>query len=319
MKKLILVFSKFLLVLALIYCFVIVALYKSNIKILNTNIPDNEHRRYSFTARRLEEFEKVKKTDILIFGSSLALKNYDSRVFESHKLHSFGLGTSSQRPGMTEVFVRHYLKKTASDIVIIDVNPYLMLMPDTFETVNVIMDSKKNISDLDLFFTEPNLLAFNALIIKYTGFAEKNRLEKLKDSVSDKKDKYVGNGFSYSQLVYDEKVKTPNIEIKSLQPLQNQVESMDRMIEFLKSEQINYLLVLSPINEDYFLKKSKIKSKQFRDLSRNYFAKYGNYFDSNYLAEYQKTDFMDFSHLNETGAKKFTNSLIPIIKSKKIK
>lgn len=100
-------------------------------------------------------------------------------------------------------------------------------------------------------------MAFNALIIKYLGFAETNRLEKLNDSVSDKKDKYVGNGFSYSQLVYDEKVKTPNIKIKSLQPLQEQVKSLDRIIEFLKSEQINYLLVLSPINEDYFLKNPK--------------------------------------------------------------
>ena len=314
MKKLILVFSKFLLLSIVIYCLVIIGLYKSNLKIFNANIPNNEHRRYSFTARSLEEFEKVKKTDVLIFGSSLALKNYDSRVFESNDLHSFGLGTSSQRPKMTEVFVRHYLKRTESNIVIIDVNPYLMLMPDTFETVNVIMDSKKNISDIDLFFAEPNLLAFNALIIKYTGFAENNRIEKLKDSVSDKKDKYVGKGFSYSQLVYNEKVKTPPIEIKSLQPLRDQVESLDRIIEFLKSQKINYFLILSPINEDYFQKKSKIKSRQFRDLSKTYFSKYGNYYDSNDLAQYQQTDFMDFSHLNETGAKKFTNSLIPILK-----
>ena len=319
MRKLIIGLSKFLLIFAIIYCVVIVVLYKKNIKILSTNIPNNEQRRYSFNARRLEEFEKVKKTDVLIFGSSLALKNYDSRVFVEHGLHSFGLGTSSQRPNMTEVFVKHYLKKAESDIVIIDVNPYLMLMPDTFETVNVIMDSKRNSSDLDLFLSEPSLLAFNALIIKYTGFAEKSRLEKLNDSVSDKKDIYVGNGFSYSQLVYDEKVKTPKIEIKSLEPLKNQVASLDGIIEYLKSKNTRYLLILSPVNEDYFLKKSQISSYQFRALSRKYFAKYGNYFDSNDLAKYQKTDFMDFSHLNETGAKKFTNSLIPIVKSKMVK
>lgn len=56
---------------------------------------------------------------------------------------------------MTEVFVKHYLKKVKSKIVIIDVNPYLMLMPDTFETVNVIMDSKKMFQILNYFLQSP--------------------------------------------------------------------------------------------------------------------------------------------------------------------
>lgn len=316
MKKLIVVFSEFFLISIIIYCAVIIGIYKSNTKLLSANIPNKEQRRYSFTARKLEEFRIVKKTDVLIFGSSLAIRNYDPKVFYNNNLQSFTLGTSSQKPNMTQVFVEHYLKNVNADLVIIDVNPYLMLVPDTFETVNVIMNSRKNSSDWDLFMAEPNLMAFNALIIKYTGFAENDRLNQLTDSISDKKDKYLKGGFVTNNIIYKNEDKSPVIKINSFEPLDNQVQAFADMIEFLKSRKINYILVLSPVNEDYFINKSKINTEQFKKLGRTYFSKYGNYFDSNDLAKYDKTDFMDFSHLNENGAKKFTNALMPVLKSK---
>lgn len=316
MKKLIIVFSKFLLISSIIYCLVVISLYNTSYPILKTNIPKKKDRLGSFTARKLEEIKNTKALDILVLGSSLAYRNYDIRVFQNKHYHSFNLGTSAQKPNMTYIIAEKYLLNTSPKLVIIDVNPYLMLMPDNFETTDVIINSSNSRYDFNLFTTAPSLLSFNALIIKYSGFSEKYRLEKAKDSTSETNDQYLGNGFVGSKVVYDETKKTSEIHIRDYKPLSNQVDALEKTISFLKQHKIKYILVLSPINEHYLLKKSKIKSAQFRELSKTYFAKYGNYTDSNNLQKYNKTDFMDFSHLNETGSKKFTQSLIPIIESK---
>ncbi|WP_379964509.1 hypothetical protein [Epilithonimonas sp. UC225_85] len=316
MKKLIIVFSKFLLISAIIYCVVIVTLYKINSPFFKTNNPTQAKKRFGFTARKLEQIEKIKQTDILVLGSSLATRNYDSRVFKNNNFTSFNLGTSSQKPNMTKIIAERYLENTQTKIVIIDVNPFLMLTQDNYETVNVIMNSQKSLYDFELFRSSTNLMAFNALIIKYIGIAEKERLKMLNDSVSDKKDRYIEGGFVTTNIIYKDQDNSPVVKVGSYEPLPNQVEALNKLIEFLKLKNINYILVLSPVNEAYLLKKSQMKTEEFKKLSRSYFSKYGNYYDSNDLEKYEKTDFMDFSHLNETGAKKFTNSLMPILKSK---
>lgn len=313
MKKLIVVFSRFLLVSILVYCLVIIVLYKCNVKIFSTNIPGKDQRRTAFTARKLEDAANTKNSDLVILGSSLAYRNYHPQILKKEGLSSLSLGTSSQKPNMTYVMAMRYLDRIDGKLVVIDVNPYLMLMPDTYETIDVIMNSSKSKYDWDLLIAEPSLMAFNSLIIKYSGFAEKDRMEKLKDS-SLEENTYLGNGSVASTMVYDSNKKTPNITISDFQPSQDQVEALENTIEFLKSRKINFVLVLSPANEHYFVNRSKISLQEFKKLSRTYFSKYGNYYDSNDLAQYQQTDFMDFSHLNETGAKKFTNSLIPILK-----
>lgn len=315
MKKLIIVFSKFLLISIVIYCIVVIGLYKKNISIFANNIPNKESRRSAFTAKKLEDVRRVKSTDVLILGSSLAYRNYSPDVLKQNNYSAFNLGTSSQKPNMSQILVERYVKNIKSKLVIIDVNPYLMLMPDSFETIDGIMNSSASRHDWGLFMAQPSLMAFNSLIIKYSGFAEKDRMEKLNDSIHIKDSKYLGNGFVGSSVIYDPKKKTPKISVRKLQPMQNQVDALEEIIGYLKSKNINYILVLSPVNPDYFLNKSKIKSKQFRDLSKTYFSKYGNYIDSNDLAVYDESEFMDFSHLNETGSEKFTKSLIPFIEN----
>ncbi|WP_313101484.1 hypothetical protein [Epilithonimonas sp.] len=315
MKKLVLTFLKFLLATICVYCFVIVGLYKTKSTLFSrTNLPQIERRRYGFTARKFEEIQSEKKLDILILGSSLATRNYDSRVFEESDYRSFNLGVSSQKPNMTNIIAEEYLEKINVKVLVIDVNPYLMLTPDSYETVNLIMNSPFTTYDLDLFESAPSIMAFNSLIIKYTGFAEKDRLKKIKDSISDINDRYVGRGFVNTNAIYDKNKKTPNIKIKDFNPLKNQIESLENLISSLKDKRIHYVLVLSPLNKTYF-KTSKVSEKQFRSLSKTYFGKYGNYIDSNNLESYADSDFMDFSHLNATGAQKFTKALLPILKA----
>ncbi|MCD9853085.1 hypothetical protein LUD75_00085 [Epilithonimonas sp. JDS] len=316
MKKLLIVFSKFFLISAIIYCLVVILLYITDCPVLNTNIPKKKDRRGSFTARKLEEVKNEKQVDIMILGSSLAYRNYNIRVFQSKYYNSFNLGTSAQKPNMTYIIAKKYLLDTSPKLVVIDVNPYLLLMHDNFETTDVIINSSKSIYDFNLLTTAPSLIALNALIIKYTGLAEKYRLEKVKDSTSESGDQYLGNGFVGSKVIYDAAKKTSEINISNYKPSNIQMESFEKLLEFIKSNKINYILVLSPINEHYFRNTSKISVNQFRNLSKIYFAKYGNYIDSNDLEKYDKTEFMDFSHLNETGSKKFTNSIVPIIERK---
>lgn len=318
MKKLISLFSVFLLISITIYCPIVLFLYRFDIEVFNTNIPSRNHRQSAFTARKLQDVREAKSPDVLIMGSSLAYRNYDPQILKTAGFSSFTLGTSSQKPNMTKIMAMRYLQNINSRLVIIDVNPYLMFTPDSFETVDVIMNSPKSKYDWNLFTAEPSLLALNSLIIKYTEFAEKDRTEKLKDSILDQST-YLGNGFVKSDLVYDESKKTPDIRIKDFEALPNQAQAMDDIIGYLKSNNIPYILILSPVNELFFDKKSKISATEFRNLSKQFFSKYGNYYDSNNFEKYQPSEFMDFSHLNQKGAQRFTNSLIPILQKWKIK
>ncbi|PZU90107.1 MAG: hypothetical protein DI529_03585 [Chryseobacterium sp.] len=288
--------------------------YKYDIRILGNNIPKKEKLVHSFEARKFAEIEKENKIDILIFGSSLATRNYDARVFKENKYQYYNLGTSSQKPNLTNIIARKYFQIVKPKLVIIDVNPYLMLNPTRYENVSAIMNSRNSIYDYDMFMTAPSLMAFNALIIKYTGIEEENRLKKLNDSISEKKDRYISGGFITSNQIYDNKIKTPEIKINNFIPLEKQQESLENLIDFLKKNNTDYILVLSPLNKKYFAEKSKVKIDKFRNLSRLYFSKYGNYIDSNTLENYDCSDFMDFSHLNNKGSRKFVNSLLPIIK-----
>ncbi|OJX28867.1 MAG: hypothetical protein BGO86_00245 [Chryseobacterium sp. 36-9] len=128
MKKLIIVFSEFLLITIFIHCLIVIFLYKTNSSVLSSNIPKKEQRRFGFTARKLEDFNSVKSTDILVLGSSLGFRNYDPDFLSKNGFSSFSLGTSSQKPNMTYVIAKKYLKKINPKLVIVDVNPYLMLM-----------------------------------------------------------------------------------------------------------------------------------------------------------------------------------------------
>ena len=76
---------------------------------------------YGHLYSRAREAENIKNPDILFLGSSHAYRGFDTRVFAKHGIKAFNLGSSSQSPINTQVFLKQYLDKIQPKFVVYEV------------------------------------------------------------------------------------------------------------------------------------------------------------------------------------------------------
>jgi len=89
------------------------------------------------------------------------------------------------------------------------------------------------------------------------------------------------------------------IEVK-----ERQIEAFINLIAFLKSRDVSYILVQTPITKSRF--DTYINVEEFDLL----FEKHGNYINFNENLSFPDSLFYDYHHLNVNGADRFNDALI---------
>ena len=74
-----------------------------------------------FTYVSFRQFDKAKKYDVILLGSSHAYRGYDPAIFREYGYRMFNLGTNSQGNLVSYVIAKNYINKSNCSTVILDV------------------------------------------------------------------------------------------------------------------------------------------------------------------------------------------------------
>ncbi|PTX42625.1 hypothetical protein C8P64_3055 [Christiangramia gaetbulicola] len=255
-----------------------------------------------YLKRKFLDVEKYKGVDIVFFGSSHSYRGFDTRIFKEYGITSFNLGSSAQTHIQTEYLMERYLKDLNPKLVIYEVYPEMFSNEGVESTINIISANENVDSEiLDLLFQTRDIRAVNTFLFSF--FEPRN--PEIINSGNVEKDTYVPGGFVEKKLSYN----TDTAVNRIWKPLPKQKAAFQENIQFLKDNNIPYLLVQAPYTFTY--------SNQ--DEIENYISENGRYYDFNHLIDFSpQKDFYDESHLNQNGVKKFNNKLIKIIDSLEI-
>lgn len=199
---------------------------------------------------RLREVEKTKNIDLLILGSSLAYRAFDTRIFEKAGLEAFNLGSSRQTPMQTNYLLNKYLDQLNPKYVIWEVSPFLMIDEGLESTIDLLSNKELDIEllKMSLSFSDFRLLntatyvAVEALTSHEIKFEEQLRKEF---------DSYVPGGY-----VESSKIEFGSNYIGFLnQMVKNeiQLQFFDLSLKKLKERNIKVVLIFSPVTAEAYL------------------------------------------------------------------
>lgn len=266
---------------------------------------------YGHLYSRVRDAEKVKNPDVLFLGSSHAYRGFDTRVFAKHGIKAFNLGSSSQSPINTQVFLKQYLHKIKPKMVVYEVYAGTLCTDGVESSLDMLSNGKIDKNSVEMAFKINNLMTYNTLIYGY--FRQTFNLNKnIQEPITQDGNFYVKGG-GYVESDFRENKSGP-IEISKWEVKPKQIEALKENIDILKQNKIPFLLVQTPISKAYYL--SKTNNSEVDLLLQ----KLGNYKNFNGCLPFNdRTDFYDTDHMNQPAVVKFNEYFINYFKAQKIK
>jgi len=257
---------------------------------------------------RLAEIKNYSDVDILFLGSSHAYRGFDTRTFLNDGYKSFNLGSSSQTPLQTKVLIKRYLKNLNPKLVIYEVFPTTFSIDGVESTLDIIANDVNDSLSLKLVLENNNIKSYNTLIYGYMqDFMGLNK--SFSEPIIKGKDKYISGGFVEKELSF---YKPIEFETKEISLRNNQLESFSEIVQILKNQNIELILVYAPI-----------PSVNYNRFSNNYYfdsimSSYSIYYNFNEILSLNDSlHFYDSHHLNQNGVDIFNKKLIEILDENK--
>ncbi|RIA10256.1 hypothetical protein OE09_2111 [Flavobacteriaceae bacterium MAR_2010_72] len=250
---------------------------------------------------RLQEVKTTENVDVLVLGTSLAYRGFDPRVFESHQLRLFNLGSSAQTPLQTEILLHRYLDRLHPRIVIFEVNPFYLSNDGVESSLDFFANDKNDFASIRSAFIINNVKTYNALIY---GVYKDITAFKLgfKEPTNKKDDTYISHGFVEKALSYNRNQSSGAI---SWTFERYQLAAFHNSLRMLKEKGISYVLVQAPISKARY---ANIINKEVFDTKM---TNLGTYYNFNELMQLNDgLHFYDSHHLNQNGVAAFNNYLI---------
>lgn len=248
---------------------------------------------------RLTEVKEVADVDLLFLGSSHAYRGFDTRIFKEAGYKTFNLGSSAQTPKQTLVLIKRYLKQLNPKLVVLEVFPNVFTSDGVESSLDLIANDTNDLNSLKMVIDQKNMKVLNTYIYA---------LEKdLMGSTPNYKQKAYHQGGYVSQdgLSYNHVSK---FTATKLLLKKEQIKSFEMIIEILKRERINYILVQAPITSGLYQSLENID--EFNDKM----ASYGKHYNFNTKLKLNDSlDFYDNHHLNQNGVKKFNESFLELL------
>lgn len=287
----------------------------SNIKIGKTPLVNNYAEYFSIkggdTYIRFNQFSPDLPYDVLVFGSSHAYRSYDPRIFKKYGLQMYNLGSSGQSIKDTYTIVIDALSRSKPDFIIIDVTP------GSFES-DGIESSSKLITNVNESLAK-KILANNLdwrLINVYVS-RKCNLNEPVPFNSSEENGSYIDGG--YVEIKKECKKKYDYSKIGSaFNPRIENIRAFEKLLSFLKKNNINAKLVLHPVPNET----NHLQSFLFIKLINHFIANNNNIELIDYSFQHnlnKNVHFYDHHHLNHEGTSIFNNLLLQqLIDSNKV-
>lgn len=266
---------------------------------------------YGYLFTRSREAENIKNPDILFLGSSHAYRGFDNRVFAKNGYKTFNMGSSSQSPLNTQVFLKQYLDKINPKFVVYEVYANTLCNDGVECSLDMLDNSKIDKNSLEMAFKINNLMTYNTLIYGY--FRQIFNLNKdIKEPEKQGDDFYVKNG-GFVETSY-RKNKIEKLEKSTWKINPKQIEALKENLAMLKERKIPFILVQTPITQYYY--ESKTNNKEIDET----LSKLGPY--KNFTGDFNfddEKDFYDTDHMNQKAVVEFNEKFIEYLKTQNIK
>jgi len=261
---------------------------------------------YGHLHTRINELDTLSDIDILVLGSS----HVDPRIFQKEGLTMFNLGSSNQTPKQALGLLELYLMKTKPELVVYEVYPGIFQQDGLEATLDLVANGPMKLDVVEMALKSGNVKAYNALINrffiqslgKYHNFNEP--LRKPKDY-----DTYISGGYVQKD---DDYLRDQSLNGQYAWYFRDdQWEDFLEIRSILNEENIDFLMVQSPIDSAYFQNGTNNSEVDSR------FDEVGNYINFNrILTLHYKEDLYDLHHLKQSGVEKFNMKLIQLIREK---
>ncbi len=256
--------------------------------------------------QKFKEFNKEKKYDIIVIGSSHAYRGYDPRNFKKAGISVFNLGTSAQTPLNSYIIAKNYVTASNCKLVILDVYDGAFHNNGFESSSDLIQNLSSNKAAFEMATTYNNPQVINMYALRLIN---QNSPVIYTDSL------YVGNGFSEKRDTLKYSLPFDEYENRYL-PNELQIDYLEKLLSYFNSNNIPVIMVTVPFPKEKIKEQHKIYSKIFNDLALKHHVRYLDYsFNTNFNSQ---THFYDSHHLNQTGVDLFNSILLQDFKKMKI-
>lgn len=278
-------------------------------KNLQFNIGSNGH-----FFSKVQEVDRIQNVDIVFVGSSHSYRGYDPRIFKQHNLNVFNLGSSAQPPKVSKLLLERYVPVLKPKLVVIDIFPSVFQLDGVEAELDYISNSQPNRANLEMALRSKNIKVINTYLysVYYNslGFYSKvkeGKVKQLNRNNPEIFDTYISGGyvqtsrknFNYLNFKVEDEFIVPNEE---------NWQAFEDMLNFLKENNIHYILVQTPITEKLY--HSYINNKELNKT----FSTYGTYYDFNETLHLSDTLFYDSNHMNQKGVEIYNEAFINVLK-----
>ena len=185
--------------------------------------------------------------------------------------------------------MKKYIDQINPKLIVYEVYPETFTNDGVESSLDIIANGKNDIETVKMAFQINNLKTYNTLIYAFMSQAL-GLNSSFKEPRQRHEDTYITGGFVARKLEYN----TPQHFSESTWDIrEDQLKAFQETISLLKSKDVDYLLVTSPINSTLY--KSHTNNQEFDSIVSNY----GTYYNFN-----ERMQLNDSLHLTRYGPHK---------------
>lgn len=260
---------------------------------------------HSYT--RLREALEKGPADLLILGSSHAYRSFDTRIFRSHGIDAFNLGSTAQTPIQSQMLLSHFLPRMQPRLVVLEVYPVVFTIDGLESFVDIASNRVAGMPLFSQMLRLRHITAFNTWLMQAmmsVFYREKSSVEPLRHGP----DRYVSGGFVERDMGYFDGSELPHYEL-DMRP--DQLEALEATLDTLRAHDTEVVLCFAPVTRALY--------EDLGDLSAfdSLMSSYGDYYNFNELMELDDSlHFFDADHLNQRGVDLFNDALMRQLEKK---
>lgn len=263
---------------------------------------------YGHTYSRLQDVDTTQNIDVLLLGSSHTYRGFDTRIFASHGIRAFNLGSSAQSPVQTRMLVNTYIDQLNPKLVIYDVSPSTFISDGVEASLDLLANAPSINTEAVVMASRVNSIkTWNTLVFSAMNswlFSDTEMEEPVKKGAHTY---HPGGGYVAKSLTFN-RYGMPGKRYWQLRD--SQKESFEAILTLLQQKDIPFVLVRTPI--------TSYRYETFRNNKEvnAYFATKGPFYDFNNSMKLDDSlHFYDAHHMNQLGVDRFTNTIIDSIQT----
>jgi hypothetical protein len=252
---------------------------------------------------KFKNFDREKKWDVIVLGSSHAYRGYDPEIFKSHEMKMYNLGTSNQHMMCTYHIAKNLINKDNCKVLVLDMFDRVFSNNDIESKSDIIQNVNDDKTAIEIALSSDDIRAFNMITLRYFN----KTIQPINTDTND-----YNNGFLAARKFLDPKKKDVEKMKWKYKADKSQKKYLDLLLAHCLKNGIKVVAVSHSAPEIYpIVEHHKFISDISPILNKNGVK----YYDYTYDKEMGSLIYYsDPTHLNHIGVIKFNKKLINDLK-----